>query len=409
MDDYGPFLNPSPASADRMAAVLRMGKSPFTHHQDLRIELLQKYPPADGLNLDELGHQWWLPREKSDAELRANAVDLDMGNPLVTRQPGTAGDFRAAGVRYVVTNSEARDQYFKGRRGPGFPSFVRFYQSLERGTRRIKTFDPRDWDGKGPVIWIYDLAQPAPSGQPPIRIEGRVVSVQTEEEAGDCSPPDRAAAAHRGRGVSPLGKEASQLGKGVSPLGNGVSPPGRGLSPPGKGVSQLGRGVSRLGKGVSRVGKGVSPLLREIERPILVRRRGEEVETAPGYRGSLSKGALPGVVPPDLEAAGAPSQVGADRPSLGEVEDPGPPSLLERPGFARHDQPVRGLHPLEGDGRREPREVRERGAGPHAGRAGQERGPGLPAVRGVLLAQTVLLLEERPVAARWASPRAWTS
>lgn len=186
VDDYGPFLNPSPASADRMAAALRsLGKSPFTHHQDLRIELLRKYPPADGLNLDELGHQWWLPREKSNAELRSNAVDLDMGNPLITRQPGTAGDFRAAGIRYVVTNSEARDQYFKGPRGRNFPSFVRFYESLERRTRRIKTFDPRDWEGKGPVIWIYDLAQPAPPGQPPIRIEGRVVSVQTEEAAGD--------------------------------------------------------------------------------------------------------------------------------------------------------------------------------------------------------------------------------
>lgn len=186
VDDYGPFLNPSPASADRMAAALRsLGKSPFTHHQDLRIELLRKYPPADGLNLDELGHQWWLPREKSNAELRSNPVDLDMGNPLVTRQPGTAEQFRADGIRYVVTNSEARDQYFKGPRGKNFPSFVRFYQGLERRTRRIKTFDPRDWDGKGPVIWIYDLAQPAPPEQPPIRIEGRVVSAQTEEEAGN--------------------------------------------------------------------------------------------------------------------------------------------------------------------------------------------------------------------------------
>lgn len=183
VDDYGPFLNPSPDSAGRMAAVLEsLGKSPFTHHQDLRIELLRKYPPADGLNMDELGHQWWLPREKSNAELRSNPVDLDMGNPLVTRQPGTAEEFRADGVRFVITNSEARDQYFKGPRGPNFPSFVRFYQSLERGKRRIRTFDPRDWDGKGPVIWVYDLAQPAPPEQPPIRIEGRMVSVQTQEE-----------------------------------------------------------------------------------------------------------------------------------------------------------------------------------------------------------------------------------
>lgn len=183
VDDYGPFLNPSPRSAERMAAVLAsLGKSPFTHHQDLRIELLRTYPPADGLNLDELGHQWWLPREKSDAELRSNPVDLDMGNPLVTRQPAPVERFREAGIRFVITNSEARDQYFvDDPRGRSFPSFVHFYEGLER-TRRIKTFDPRDWGGKGPVLWIYDLAQPAPESQPPITMERRQSLSQQEEE-----------------------------------------------------------------------------------------------------------------------------------------------------------------------------------------------------------------------------------
>lgn len=181
VDDYGPFLNPSPQSAERMAAVLAsLGKSPFTHHQDLRIELLRTYPPKDGRNLDELGHPWWLAREKSDAELRSDPVDLDMGNPLVTRQPGPVEKFQQAGVRYVVTNSEARDQYFVGdARGRNFPSFVRFYQGLER-TRRLRTFDPRDWEGKGPVLWIYDITQPAPQGQPAITLEGRQPLSQQE-------------------------------------------------------------------------------------------------------------------------------------------------------------------------------------------------------------------------------------
>lgn len=184
VDDYGPFLNPNPQSAERMAAVLAsLGKSPFTHHQDLRIELLRTYPPKDGLNLDELGHQWWLAREKSDAELRSNPVDLDMGNPLVTRQPGPAEQFRQAGVRYVVTNSEARDQYFVAGdpRGASFPSFVRFYETLER-TRRLRTFDPRDWGGKGPVLWIYDITQAAPKDQPAITMGGRQPLSQQEEE-----------------------------------------------------------------------------------------------------------------------------------------------------------------------------------------------------------------------------------
>lgn len=173
VDDYGPLLNPDPASADRMAATLAsLPKGPFTHNQDLRIELLRKHPPEDGLNMDELGHQWWEPRELPDAELRRNPKHLDMGSPLVTRQPKPVEGFRADGIRYVITNSDARDQYFK-KRGKSFPSFVRFYTGLER-TKRIKTFDPKDWGGKGPVVWIYDLRQPAPPDQKPLTLEGHL-------------------------------------------------------------------------------------------------------------------------------------------------------------------------------------------------------------------------------------------
>ncbi len=173
VDEYGPPLNPGPESAGRMATVLAtLPKSPFTHNQDLRIELVRKYPPADGLNVDELGHQWWEPRELTDAELRSNPRHLDMGSPLVTRQPRPLAEIRAEGIRYVITNSDARDQYFKAR-GKGFPSFVRFYIELER-TRRIKTFDPGDWGGKGPVVWIYDLRQPAPPDQEPLTLEGHL-------------------------------------------------------------------------------------------------------------------------------------------------------------------------------------------------------------------------------------------
>ena len=166
LDDYGPPLNQNRQAADRLAAVLRaLPVGPFTQHQGLRIELLQRYPPRDGFNLDELGQQWWLPREKSDAELRSNAVDMDMANPLVSRQPKPLDEYRRQGVRYVVTNSAARDQYFIGDgRGGRFPSFVRFYRELE-GTARIRTFDPAAWGGKGPILWVYDITRPAAPGQ----------------------------------------------------------------------------------------------------------------------------------------------------------------------------------------------------------------------------------------------------
>ncbi len=183
LDDYGPPLNDNRQSADRMAAVLRgLPPGPFTQNQGLRLDLLRRYPPPDGFNLDEIGHQWWLPREKSDAELRSDPTDLDMGNPLVSRQPGPLAEYQREGVRYVVTNSLARNQYFTSSgRGTRFPSFVRFYKELDR-TERIRTFDPRSWGGKGPVIWIYDITRPAPPGQRPLP---ELVSSRSVEEDAD--------------------------------------------------------------------------------------------------------------------------------------------------------------------------------------------------------------------------------
>jgi hypothetical protein len=82
-----------------------------------------------------------------------------MGNPLVSRRPRPLANYRKEGIRYVITNSEARQIYFDPERGKaaGFPSFVRFYHELD-ALRPVKTFDPAVWHGKGPVIWIYDLA-----------------------------------------------------------------------------------------------------------------------------------------------------------------------------------------------------------------------------------------------------------
>jgi hypothetical protein len=155
LDDYGPLLQPGPPSVARQLALLAtIQKGPFTQHQGKRLQLLRRYPAEEGLNIVELGHPWWLQREKSDAELRSNAVDLDMGNPLFTRQPKTVDEYRAAGIRFVVTKYLGK----RAKWGEGFPSFLRFYRGLER-ERLLRTFDPADWGGKGPVIWIYDLGE----------------------------------------------------------------------------------------------------------------------------------------------------------------------------------------------------------------------------------------------------------
>jgi hypothetical protein len=162
VDDYGPILQPDRAAVDRQRALLAaLREGPFTEHQGTRLDLLHRFPPRDGRDIDELGHQWWLASEKSNEELRRNAADLDMGNPLVSRQPSPLADYRRQGIRYVVTNSEARQMYFDREHGKAatFPSFARFYGELDR-LRPVKTFDPASWGGKGPVIWIYDLGGP---------------------------------------------------------------------------------------------------------------------------------------------------------------------------------------------------------------------------------------------------------
>ncbi len=168
VDEYGPPLNPNRQATGRLAAQLKAlpMKGPFTHHQGLRVSLLQRYPPADGLNIDEFGHQWWLPREKTDAELRSNFVDLDMSSPLVSREPKPLDAYRAAGYRYVVTNSDAQRRYRKDVMQRGFPSFVRFYREL-KGARPVKVFDPKEWGGKGPVIWVYELTPAANDNEAP--------------------------------------------------------------------------------------------------------------------------------------------------------------------------------------------------------------------------------------------------
>jgi hypothetical protein len=159
VDDYGPILQPDPAAVERQRAILAtLPQGPFTAHQGTRLALLRRFPPHDGRNLDELGHPWWLPQEKTDAELRRDPKDLDMGSPLVSRRPQPLADYRRQGIRFVITNSAAQQMYLDPQRGRAaeFPSFARFYRELA-GLKPVKTFDPASWQGKGPVIWIYDL------------------------------------------------------------------------------------------------------------------------------------------------------------------------------------------------------------------------------------------------------------
>ena len=158
LEDGGPPLQPDKHSVFRMQQRLdKLPQGPFTYHQQRRLDLLGRYPPPDARNIDLLGHPWWLPREKTDEEIAQSPSDLDMGNPLTSRHPRSLTEYRAQGVRYVVTSSLG-PRWLEQFEYPAdrFPSFVRFYNAVDR-LESLKTFDPQDWDGKGPVIWIHDL------------------------------------------------------------------------------------------------------------------------------------------------------------------------------------------------------------------------------------------------------------
>ena len=114
--------------------------------------------PRRGFDLYELGHQWWLPSEITDEQLRSSAIHRDMGNPLISRRPKRVSDYRKSGIQYIVTNSKAQSYYDPNdERGSQFPSFLQFYSDLNE-QKPIYTLDPYDLGNKGPKIFIYNLA-----------------------------------------------------------------------------------------------------------------------------------------------------------------------------------------------------------------------------------------------------------
>jgi hypothetical protein len=158
VEDDGIPLQPDVSSISRMRRRLaELPQGPFTYHQERRLDLLEKYPAVEARNIDLQGRPWWLPREKTDEEIAQSFKDLDMSNPLTSRYPLSLEEYRDAGVRYVVTTSLGY-RWLDAFADPEqrFPAFVRFYGSLKE-IAPIKTIDPRERDGKGPVIWIHDL------------------------------------------------------------------------------------------------------------------------------------------------------------------------------------------------------------------------------------------------------------
>ena len=90
-----------------------------------------------------------------------------MGNPLISRRPPTLEEYRVAGVRYVVVNSQgvrATQQSESSER-----DFPRSRASTAASGRRPKLLhhvSPSARDARGLDIWIHDIAPTAPDAWP---------------------------------------------------------------------------------------------------------------------------------------------------------------------------------------------------------------------------------------------------
>lgn len=169
LDEHGGLeLRPSDAAVTRQLAALKELQAhkvgsfdAFTTPEARRLDLLKRYPIENGFNVERLGHPWWLPRELGREKLLDNPKNWQISNPLVDRLAKPLAEYRAAGISYVITNSWARERY---RREPNaaerYPSFVRFYDELSK-LEPLKVIDPAEWNGKGPVVQIYDLRETA--------------------------------------------------------------------------------------------------------------------------------------------------------------------------------------------------------------------------------------------------------
>ena len=157
LDDYGPQLSPNAAAVARLRE--RLASLPpdeaFTAHQGILLSILEGHPPRHGKNLDALGHPWWLEREPTDKQILSDRANREASNPLLPRVPKSVSEYRRLGYRFIVTNSSARDRYFDGPdKVERYPTWVAFYEALDK-LDPIKVFDPSNWGGKGPVVWIY--------------------------------------------------------------------------------------------------------------------------------------------------------------------------------------------------------------------------------------------------------------
>ena len=159
-------LRPSSSTIRRRMERLRgdvaaSGIGPFTHHKSkllewqLRVAEERESGGVPTYDLVVLEPPWWR-RDEARGSGAPCTVERDLGNPIADRMPRGVGEYRGAGIEYVVTSSGSYRQYRHEPWKSRWPTFHAFYRDLERLVVEVEFED--DWSRRpGPAVRVYRL------------------------------------------------------------------------------------------------------------------------------------------------------------------------------------------------------------------------------------------------------------
>ncbi len=114
--------------------------------------------PSPRYDIVNFYHPWWKKREEGEGAMNfVRGQDRRMGNPVLQRGVNDLDFYLERGYRYVVTKSDVYKKYLKEPMASDFPSFNRFYRSMEDRLELIKQFG-----SSGSRICVFRLPQEDP-------------------------------------------------------------------------------------------------------------------------------------------------------------------------------------------------------------------------------------------------------
>jgi 4-amino-4-deoxy-L-arabinose transferase-like glycosyltransferase len=160
VDDYCVPLKMSPERVKELAnkAEAEDQRGPFTAHASAYYRYYFETVEEPTYYLLEISHPWWKLEEDRAGTFRLRSEhDRDFGNPVKEWGVLSLKEYRALGFQYLITTHLEIWTYLRGPRGARFPSFLRFYQEVEREAYLLHSFHPHSLKRPGPKVFIYQL------------------------------------------------------------------------------------------------------------------------------------------------------------------------------------------------------------------------------------------------------------